>query len=547
VRHAARAAERSGQPVTAARSRRTGRERRLARRRPARGLALPALALLALALLGLALLTLIGTAGSTVAAARPVRPKIVWPYRAPVSGAVIFSVKGISRSAREIVVTVSGRRLWRGVARRRRSMVINTRRLRNGAHFLQLRVLYGGSRSVRVRKKIVVRNRRAVIAHTAGADVGVFGPPAAGRSGPSVALFNRETYLYRTTWSPAAEADRYQFMVLAEGDHAAIPLLKAINPNLKFLLYQAIWFTNSDDDQSMRTATGCTAYGEDISSHPDWILHDQDGNLVRGRGRTDLYALDVGNRGYQAQCASNAAALARSYGFDGVFFDLVDGGLGRDVNQGISIPEYPTQQSWEDAMNGALAYLGATLRAEGLLVFGNVSGADSRATWEQWVGHLDGVEEESWTDGGQGLTEQLPFWSTKFSELKWAAANGKYEFVHSYNGGEQANVFGLGAMLLAASGRASYATSNTNYSSDENWFPEYDVAEDLGAPAGPYAVLANGVYERAFARGIVLVNPTGHRVPEFSLGAHSYSGSGLTNARSVALGPTSAVILRESG
>jgi hypothetical protein len=125
----------------------------------------------------------------------------VWPYRAPVSGAVIFSVKGISRAAREMVVTVSGRRLWQGVAKRHRSLIINTRRLRNGAHVLQLRVLYGGRRSVLVRRKIVVRNRRAVIAHAAGADVGAFGPPAAGRAGPSVALFNRETYLYRSTWS----------------------------------------------------------------------------------------------------------------------------------------------------------------------------------------------------------------------------------------------------------------------------------------------------------------------------------------------------------
>ena len=513
------------------------RERALARRRPAR----------ALLLLTLVLFTLVGAAGSTVAATRSARPTIVWPYRAPVSGAVIFEVQGISRAAREMVVTVSGRRLWHGVAKRRRSLIINTRRLGNGTHVLQLRVLYGGRRSVLIRKKIVVRNRRAVIAHTAGADVGAFGPPAAGRAGPSVALFNRETYLYRSTWSTTDEANRYQFMVLSGNEYGEIPRLRAINPNLKFLLYQAIWFTNSDDYSYMRTVTGCTAYDEDTANHPSWFLHDQKGNLVRGRGRTDLYALDVGDRGYQAQCATNATALAKSHGFDGVFFDLVDGGLGRDVDRGISIPEYPTRQSWENAMNGALAYLGPALRAQGLLVFGNVSGAENSLIWKQWVGHLDGVEEEAWTDGGRGPEEQVPNWPAKFSELTWAAANGKYELVHSYSDGEQANVFGLGAMLLAADGRASYATSNANYSSDENWFPEYDTARDLGAPAGPYAVLANGVYERAFAKGIVLVNPSGRRIPEFSLGGDTYSGSGLTNARSVALAPTSALILRETG
>ncbi len=69
-------------------------------------------------------------------------------------------------------------------------------------------------------------------------------------------------------------------------------------------------------------------------------------------------------------------------------------------------------------------------------------------------------------------------------------------------------MYGLATMMLAADGHASYATSNTDYTSQENWFPEYDTAQQLGAPAGPYTVLANGVYERAFAHGIVLVNPT---------------------------------------
>jgi hypothetical protein len=497
-------------------------------------------------LLTVAVLALIGAAGSTAAAPHAGRPAIVWPYRTAVSGAVAFSVKGITRAAREIVLTVGSQRLWRGRARRRPSLVINTRRLRNGPHVLLVRVVYRGRRSVLVRKRIVVRNRRAVIAHTAGADVGAFGPPAVARGGPPAAQFNRETYLYRSTWPLTDEANRYQFMVLAGNEYGEIPLLKAINPNLKFLLYQAIWLTNSDDYTYMRTVTGCTAYDDDVANHPSWFLHDQAGNLVLGRNRTDLYALDVGNRDYQAQCATNAAALAKKYGFDGVFFDVVDGALGRDIDPGISVPEYPTRRSWEDAMNSALAYLAPALRAQGLLVFGNVSGTDSTATWEQWVGHLDGVEEESWTDGGAGLQAQVPFWQAKFSELKWAMANGKYEFVHSYSTDEAANTFGLAAMLLAGNGHASYSASNAA-TTDEYWFREYDTARELGAPAGPYAVLSNGVYERAFAKGIVLVNPTGRRIPEFSLGGGTYSGSGLTDARSVALAPTSAVILRQTG
>ena len=63
-------------------------------------------------------------------------------------------------------------------------------------------------------------------------------------------------------------------------------------------------------------------------------------------------------------------------------------------------------------------------------------------------------------------------------------------------------------------GRASYSTSNSNYTYQENWFPEYDTARELLAPTGPYTVLPNGVYERPFANGIVVANPTGNSIPD---------------------------------
>jgi hypothetical protein len=259
-------------------------------------------------------------------------------------------------------------------------------------------------------------------------------------------------------------------MVLSGNEYSEIPQLKLINPNLKILLYQAIWFTNSDDYSDMQTVTGCTPYANDAASHPSWFLHDQNDHVVLGRNRTGLYAMDVGNPSYQQACATNAAALAEKYHFDGVFFDVIDGNLPADVTSATSIPKYPSQASWENAMNSALAYLGPALQSQGLMVFGNISGTDSTPRWEQWVSHLDGVEEESWTDGGLGLAQQIPFWPAKFSELSWTQANGKYEFVHSYNKTEAGNRFGLAAMLRAGNGLASYSTTN-GATTDEYWFP----------------------------------------------------------------------------
>jgi hypothetical protein len=360
-----------------------------------------------------------------------------------------------------------------------------------------------------------------------------------------VARFNRETYVYRTSWSTTQEAERYQFMVLSGNEYAQIPRLKAANPHLRFLLYQAVMYTNRNDYRWMPTVTGCTAFADDIARHPSWFLRDRHGSLILAPNRTDLYPMAVGNPAYLAACATNAAALAKRYGFDGIFWDTADGNLSMALHR-ADIPAYPTRASWEHAMGTALAYLGRVMNQRGLLTFANIADTSGAAMWEQWVSHMNGVEQEAWTDGGFGLERLIPKWSVEFTELRWAMAHGKYEFVHSYNRSEPANRFGLASMLLATNGRASYSTTN-GATSDEYWFPDYDSAAALGAPAGRYRLLSNGVYERAFAHGIVLVNPSARSIPTFWLGGDRYSGSGNVNVRAVPMAPTSGLILLKSG
>ncbi len=101
-------------------------------------------------------------------------------------------------------------------------------------------------------------------------------------------------------------------------------------------------------------------------------------------------------------------------------------------------------------------------------------------------------------------------------------------------------------MLLVGAGHDTYSTSNANYTNSETWYPEYTVAEQLGAPVGAYTQLANGVYERVFAGGVAVVNP-GKAVGQFSLGGGQYSGSGLSNVRTVAMARGSGLILARVG
>jgi hypothetical protein len=501
----------------------------------------------------------LGAPGSALATGqqhRSVQPTIANPVRDTVSGSIKLIAAGVAPNAGRVLFSVDGHPVSSSDPRKsrdRRSAAINTRKLRNGGHVLVLEVFYANRHKKIVKKKIVVTNppptaptpapAPAVSATVSSSGVGVSGPPAGGVPGVSPTTFNRETYQFSTSLTIGQEASRYQTIVLAASDYALVPQLQAMNPSLKILMYQAIMETNANDYSYMPTVTGCTAYASDAASHASWILHDQNGNPVLSRGTTDHYIMDVGSAGYQQACATNAAALANKYGFDGIFFDMVQGVLSWSTNNGVRVPEYPNPTAWSNAMTSAISYLGPALRAQGLEVFGNVSGAPTTSVWEQWVGSLNGVEEESFTDGGLGLAQQVPFWPAKFAELNWAQANGKYEIAHSWNQSQAGNTFGLAAMMLSTNGKASYSTSNSNYTSNENWFPEYTPAQALGAAAGPYKVLTNGVYERVFSKGIVLVNPTGKAIPSFPLGG-VYSGSGLNNVSTVTMSPTDGLILQ---
>ncbi len=504
-------------------------------------------------------------------------PMIAAPVRTVVSGSIRFTALRVAPSARRVVFSIDGRPLWATTKppfRFRRTGLLNTTKLANGRHILRVAVYFGGRLVRATQKTVVVHNFKAEIARrrekkrkrgpagsgsaTSGksgatgtssgtSKAGTTGAPprstpgAPGASASAVANFNREDYQWSSALPMSQEANRYQILVLSAWEYPEVPLLRAANPHLKLLMYDMIDATNSEDPSFLQTDSGCTSYSDDVANHPDWFLHDAGGKMALNRGYTSaVYLNDVGNAAYLQQCAANAISVAKRYGFDGVFWDQVED-LPWLLPNGVQVPEYAATGSWDAAMTSAVGYLSSQLDAQGLLSVGNVATQDD-STWRQWATDLDGVEEESWTDGGEGLAQQVPYFAQKLADLAFTQTHGKYEILHSYNGGEEANTYGLAAMLLAAGGTASYSTSNTDYVTNENWFPEYTTAESLGAPTGTYTVLPNGVYERQFAGGIVLVNPSASSVSSFDLGA-TYSGTGLSHVSSVSMAPTSGLIL----
>jgi hypothetical protein len=357
--------------------------------------------------------------------------------------------------------------------------------------------------------------------------------------GSSPVLFNRETMWYASALPMQADASRYRVMVLQAGQGSLIPVLKRYNPKLEIFMYQYSMYASPSDPTGL---TRCTTLSQDLP-HPSWFLKTASGaNLMNGAD----YALDPGNPAYQQACISHALGLASQRGFDGVFFDGVGAKIGYNFggNPNLTIPAYPTVASWQTAMFSFLTYAGATLHAGGRKVIANIGGAVwTPGLWQKWNGPLDGAEEESWTDGGSGTAQQLPWWTQKLANAAWSEANGKILLLHSYNATQAGNAYGLASMMLIAGGNSSYSTANANIVNYEAWYPEYGVASFLGGPLGGYRRLSNGVYERQFGGGVVLVNPAGNSVARFSPGGGPYFGSGLSAVNSVSMGPTSGLIL----
>jgi hypothetical protein len=275
-------------------------------------------------------------------------------------------------------------------------------------------------------------------------------------------------------------------------------------------------------------------------AHPGWLARGPGGSpIVFGEN----YATDVGNASYQRACIAHAIALGKQGGFDGIFLDNVNAKLSYEFPSGFNAKalQFPSDAAWQSAMYSFLSFAGPAVHAAGLRLYANIGGG-SAAVWQRFNGPLDGAEEESWTDAGDGLAQQVPWWREKLDNVAWSEAHGKYVILHSYNTSESANTYGLATMLLVAGGYTSYSTSNANYTSGVAWHPEYATAKRLGRPLGGYRIRRNGVYERVFARGIVLVNPTLHRIRRFSLRGR-YSGSRLRRVRAASLAPLSGLIL----
>ena len=335
-------------------------------------------------------------------------------------------------------------------------------------------------------------------------------------------------------------AERHQYVILQAWQADKMRALKAVNPDLRVLVYKNLSASIASSNQGVYS-TG-VSYQEADEEHPEWFLRNRSGERFSFRSFSYLWAMDVGSSSYQRRWAENVIAELEREGWDGVFVDDTNTTM-RYHYAADEIAKYPSDAAWQEATESALAHIGPRVQAAGKLIVPNIgSWGENPAVGRRWLQYVSGAMDEMFVKWGNSPGDGYAYegrWAAQVDSLAAAQRRNKHfiAVTHSSNDDRDAARYGWATVLLAAEGEASFALHG-DYT-HETWFPEYEY--DLGAPVGDRVERASGLHVRKFENGIVVVNPTSTSAAVNLPG--SYSGSGFKGVSRVRLQPNRAAIL----
>jgi hypothetical protein len=301
--------------------------------------------------------------------------------------------------------------------------------------------------------------------------------------------------------------------------------LRALAPNFLVLHYHlSMW-------QSAPTVTFIVDgvnWGNDyptVTSHEDWFWHNTSNQRVASTTDQKLL-MNIANAGFASYWASALIDQVAAGDYDGIFFDsaspaLLQGEVGgqdsRLAGTGArdsTIAEIGNQ-SFIAAWQTWMAALDTTLAARGIPLIPNTSAfvtSWDNTDYSRTAGaFVEGFADPSWATSD---------WKASTNTLLSLSQKHKILILQNYLGstGDLAKrLYYLGNYLLVK-GDKSYLDYFAG--GPLEWYPEWGL--DLGAPTSTGTtvddLLRNGVYQRDFQKGTVLVNPSGAAV-NVTLGA----------------------------
>ncbi len=254
-----------------------------------------------------------------------------------------------------------------------------------------------------------------------------------------------------------------------------------------------------------------------------WLLTDANGNYVTN---VTYYALvgDIGNRAYQQRFVANVASFLKSTKSDGVFLDDVI--ATPDVlTHGVYPAKYPTREAWEDAMISFISYVGPALEAKGYYIVANATKfipGDPRSNtveptiefWRRVAPHVSGLMNEYWMQDPTDVTRLRAVgsnwwehWDGWQSLMRVAQGAGVDFFGLSYGASTDVRAmrYGRASFLLDWNGKGGAFLYEMTDRADP-YHPAW--VTQFGLPTQPKVERAPGIWQRKYAKGIVVVNAT---------------------------------------
>jgi hypothetical protein len=339
-----------------------------------------------------------------------------------------------------------------------------------------------------------------------------------------------------------AVADAKNFMMIFAHPKAYksyVAAMKQANPKLLLVVY-------------MNTTT---TYRTDLPESA--YAHDANGRRITPLLWTDTYLMEPSSPYMRAFKKSEATQRLAESGYDGLFLDAA-GTAALKTNYVSSPPVNPatgklyTPAEWLAAVGAVVDGVKSVVLPRPIMMN---SLKDGRAYFDPVNPRSDtlgpgitGSEAETWLRESEAAITSYPSestWKQNVDMIRDAEAKG-YAVLQCTKVWTNATVaqkdawykYALASWLLGNQGRSFFFFT---YKNGDSTIDRALAHLDLGTPSGAYTK-ANGVYQRTFSAGKVLVNPTSSTAT-VPLGA-TYKKLNGTTATSATLRPNTAEILK---
>jgi hypothetical protein len=307
-------------------------------------------------------------------------------------------------------------------------------------------------------------------------------------------------------------AENFDTFILTHKDEAQRDTLKSLGVTAPIYVYvQLVEIRDpgscTETPQGNQVAFQPGDFCDINEQHPDWFLLDQNGNRIVDR---NSYYMDPGNREYQEFWLQRARALQEQLHWDGIFIDNVEASLSKLTEKGIVPAKYPSDESYQSAIEGFLAYLRDNyFQPQGQSVLANIISIRDWNVWLRTLQYLDGAMIEAFAVDWSNDYRSPENWETQMAAVDQALAQNKTLILVSQSEGPDPDrqQFALASYLLIANEKVSFRYTDADGYREILLFDNY--AMDLGKPMGPRKKEADS-WRRDFTHGYVVVNPQMH-------------------------------------